>query len=341
MSKMAFTKAVRKRAKLRLAVSGVAGSGKTTAALEIATGLLGKSGGRIAVIDTERGSASLYATSYEYDVMELNPPYSPERFIEAIEAAEKAGYDVLILDSITHEWNGSGGCCDINEALAQSKYRGNTWSAWSDTTPRHRAFLDAILQSNMHVIATMRSKAETVQGEDKKVRKVGMKTEQRDGTDYEFSVVFELEHQSHAAITTKDRTRLFGGDPFKITTKTGESLRVWLETGEDTPPTEAEVAAKRQQEFSLRFAQSVHPTGDLGKTEEEHEAAVAASVFAVHSDLLAIGEEEYRAVWNLIPAPSRAAIKKYVDLAKKTGSAATPSAESTPAGKHEAAGVAA
>lgn len=223
---MQFQRAVRKRAKLRLAVAGPSGSGKTTAALNIAKGL----GGKIAVLDTERGSASLYSDQFEFDTLELNPPYAPERFIEAVHAAEKAGYDVLILDSITHEWNGSGGCCDINEALAGAKYRGNTWSAWSETTPRHRAFLDALLQSPMHIIATMRSKTETVQGEDKKVRKVGMKTEQRDGTDYEFTVMFELEHSSHIGMATKDRTRLFR-DPAVITPDTGATLLAWLDSG--------------------------------------------------------------------------------------------------------------
>lgn len=223
---MQFQKAVRKRAKLRLAVAGPSGSGKTTAALNIAKGL----GGKVAVLDTERGSASLYSDLFEFDTLELNPPYSPERFIEAVKAAEKAGYEVLILDSITHEWNGSGGCCDINEALAAAKYRGNTWSAWSETTPRHRAFLDALLQSPMHIVATMRSKTETVQGEDKKVRKVGMKTEQRDGTDYEFTVMFELDHGSHIAMASKDRTRLFK-DPAIITPDTGATLLAWLNSG--------------------------------------------------------------------------------------------------------------
>lgn len=234
---LTFQKAVRKKARLRLAISGPAGSGKTTAALNIATGL----GGRIALLDTERGSASLYSDQFAFDALDLDPPYAPERFIEAIKAAEKAGYTTLVLDSITHEWNGSGGCCDINEALAQSKYRGNTWSAWSETTPRHRAFIDALLQSPMHIIATIRSKTETVQGEDKKVRKVGMKTEQRDGTDYEFTVMFELEHEKHLAVATKDRTRLFR-DPAQVSPETGATLLRWLESGEQPKMSEKELA---------------------------------------------------------------------------------------------------
>ena len=317
METMQFARATRKKSKLRLAVSGPAGSGKTTAALQIATGI----GGRIAVLDTERGSASLYSDRFEFDVLDLDPPYAPERFISAIQAAERAGYDVLILDSITHEWNGSGGCCDINEALAQARYKGNTWSAWSETTPRHRAFLDAILQSRMHIVATMRSKTETVQGDGGRVKKLGMKTEQRDGTDYEFSVVLELDHQTHLATATKDRTRLFK-DPLEISAATGKMLREWLESGEEVAPTAEELAHKRHSELSLKFSQALNPAGDLGKTEEKHEAAIAAAVFAVHSEIRELGEEDYRAVWAMIPAASRSALKKYIELAKTSKVAA-------------------
>lgn len=174
-----FKKAERKQSKLRLALTGASGSGKTTAALNIATGM----GGKIAVLDTENGSASLYADQFDFDVVNLTAPYTPERFIEVIGAAEKAGYDILIIDSASHEWSGKGGCLEINEMLAASKFRGNTWSAWSETTPRHRAFIDAMLRSPMHIIVTMRSKTETVQGEGKKVMKIGMKSEQRDGVE--------------------------------------------------------------------------------------------------------------------------------------------------------------
>jgi hypothetical protein len=223
---MQFVKAERKRAKLRLALSGPAGSGKTWGALAIAKGL----GGKIAVIDTERGSASLYSDLVEFDVLDLAPPFSPERYIAAIKAAEQNGFEILVIDSISHEWNGSGGCLEINEGLANSKFRGNTWAAWNATTPRHRAFIDAVLQSPMHIIATMRSKTETVQGEDKKIRKIGMKSEARDGTEYEFAVVLECTHDTHQAVATKDRTRLFP-DPHIITAETGERLRQWLDSG--------------------------------------------------------------------------------------------------------------
>jgi hypothetical protein len=232
---MQFTKAVRKRAKLRLALTGPSGSGKTYGALMLAKGI----GGRIAVIDTEHGSASLYSHLCDFDTLELAAPYSPERYIEAIRAAEAASYDVIVVDSTTHEWSGSGGCLEINEKTAAAKFRGNTWSAWNDTTPRHRAFIDAMLQANAHVIATGRSKTETSQIEDggrKKVVKLGMKTEQRDGFEYEFTVVLEIIHDGHYATASKDRTGLFSGDPKAINEATGATLKKWLESGADPAP---------------------------------------------------------------------------------------------------------
>lgn len=221
-----FKKAERKQAKLRLALAGPSGSGKTYSALLLAMGL----GGRIAVLDTEHGSASLYADLVDFDAMELHAPYSPERYIEVIVAAEQAGYDTLIIDSYSHEWTGSGGCLEQNETVAHQKFRGNTWAAWNETTPRHRRLTDKILTSSMHIICTMRSKTETVQGEGKKILKLGMKSEQRDGTDYEFTVVLDLAHDGHIATAGKDRTKLFD-QPELISSETGARLLNWLNSG--------------------------------------------------------------------------------------------------------------
>lgn len=238
---MMFQKAERRKAKLRLGLTGPSGSGKTWGALLIAKGI----GGKIAVIDTERGSASLYTNLVDFDVLELSPPYTPERFLEAIRAAENAGYETVIIDSITHEWNGVGGCLELVDQLASARYKGNTWSAWSDVTPRHRAFLDAILRSSLHVIVTMRSKTETAQTEEngrKKVVKLGMKAEQRDGFEYEMTTVLDITHEGHYALASKDRTGLFTGDPKPISEKTGAMLRDWLESGAEPLPSAADVA---------------------------------------------------------------------------------------------------
>ncbi len=228
---MKFEKAMRKKARLRLALTGPSGSGKTYSALLVAKGI----GGKVAFIDTEKGSASLYSDIADFDVLELDPPFSPERFIEAIKSAEDAGYETLILDSITHEWGGVGGCLELVDTIAKAKYRGNSWSAWSEINPRHRLFLDAILRSPMHIIATMRSKTETAQVEEngrKKVAKLGMKSEQRDGVEYEFTTVLDIAHETHHAIASKDRTKLFSNsDPMVISESTGKMLLDWLESG--------------------------------------------------------------------------------------------------------------
>ena len=129
-----FKKAARTLARLRLGITGPSGSGKTIAALRIAQGL----GGRTAVIDTERHSANLYGDEFNFDSTALTQPYTPERYIEAVCAAEQAGYDNIIVDSITHEWNGIGGCLQTVDQVAATSFRGNTWSAWSEVTPRHQ-----------------------------------------------------------------------------------------------------------------------------------------------------------------------------------------------------------
>lgn len=267
---MRFEKAVRKKAKLRLALTGPSGSGKTLGALMIAKGI----GGSIALIDTEKRSASLYAapvplpdgrtwTPPEFDVLELGAPYTPERYIEAIEAAQQAGYDTLIIDSTTHEWSGVGGCLELVDEIARARYKGNSWSAWNDVTPRHRAFIDAMLQAEMHVIATGRSKTETAQTEEngrKRVVKLGMKTEQRDGFEYEFTTVLDLVHDGHFAVASKDRTGLFVGDPAPISEETGVRLHAWLNTGADVSA--ATLAALRDAALlgtaALRAAHASH-----------------------------------------------------------------------------------
>jgi KaiC/GvpD/RAD55 family RecA-like ATPase len=228
-----FKKAERKKAKLRLALSGTSGSGKTYGALQIAKGI----GGKVAVLDTERGSASLYADMMDFDVVELGPPYEPERFVEVMDAAAKAGYDVLVIDSITHEWKGAGGMLEIVDNIARAKFRGNSYAAWNEGDKRHRRFVDAMLHSPMHIIVTMRSKAVYVEGErngKKTIQKQGAAPEQRDGIEYEFTAVLDLTVDGNLAVKSKDRTRLFG-DPFVITEDTGRQLREWLESGVEVP----------------------------------------------------------------------------------------------------------
>ncbi|PPB85712.1 ATP-binding protein [Acinetobacter soli] len=223
-----FKKAERKNAKLRLAIAGPTGAGKTYGALLLAKGI----GGRIAVADTENSSAELYEDVVPFEHANLQPPYTPEKFIDAITAAEKAGFDTLIIDSITHEWSGVGGCLEIVDKLASTTFKGNSWGAWSQVTPRHRKFIDAMLRSSINIIVTLRSKMETIQTNDngkKKVEKVGMKAEQRDGIEYEFTTVLDITHDN-IAVATKDRTRLFS-EPRELNENDGVLLKQWLLSG--------------------------------------------------------------------------------------------------------------
>jgi hypothetical protein len=152
--------------------------------------------------------------------------------------------EVVVIDSSSHEWNGPGGCIDINEQLAQLKFKGNTWSAWSETTPRHDRFLSTVLHAPCHIITCTRSKMETVMGEGKKVHKVGMKDVQRDGWEYELTVSLNIDRDTHLATPSKDRTNLFEGQPaFIVTEATGELIKQWCETGSD-PVKDAITAAR-------------------------------------------------------------------------------------------------
>lgn len=324
---MSFKKAVRKQARLRLALTGPSGAGKTLGALMIAMGL----GGRIAVVDTEKGSASLYSDRAEFDVMELEAPYAPERFINAIAEAERAGYDTLIIDSLTHEWSGVGGCLEINDALAKAKYKGNTWSAWNDTTPRHRAMLDAILSSRLHIIVTLRSKTETSQIEEsgrKKVVKLGMKAEQRDGFEYEMTTVLDIVHEGHYAVASKDRTGLFSGhDPQRITADTGRTLLAWLESGEESQ--QAGVSPVNEPKAQSVINPGIHsPAGDaweiLSDEEKDFLRGVAAEIATTLDadggaaalaalEAMKLDNEEKTALWTRFDSKQRAALKKAGD----------------------------
>jgi len=227
---MQLKKAQRKQVKLRLNLSAPSGGGKTYSALLMAKGLVGD-WSKVAVIDTENGSASLYSHLGDFNVIDFAPPHTPERYIEAITACIEAGIECIIIDSTSHEWST---LIEENEILANAKYRGNTWSAWSQTTPRHDRFLNAILHADCHIITCTRSKTDTVMGDDKKVKKVGMKDQQRDGWEYELTVSLSIDRDTHYAVASKDRTNLFEGkNPFIISEKTGQLIKEWCETGKE------------------------------------------------------------------------------------------------------------
>lgn len=225
-------KAARRKAKLRIGMSGPSGSGKTFSAILLAKGVLKGNLEKVTIIDTENGSADLYSHIGDYNVIPLTAPYTPEKYIEAIEACQKAGMELVIIDSVSHEWDGKGGLLEANELLGQTKFKGNTWAAWSVTTPRHQKFIESITSSNMHIITTARSKTDTIQTEDKKIKKVGLKEIQREGFEYELTLNLNLDREGHYALASKDRTGIFSEkDPFIVSEKTGELLLEWSEAG--------------------------------------------------------------------------------------------------------------
>jgi len=241
-------RAQRKSAKLKLGVSGPSGSGKTLGALLIAKGLVQeeypdlpekKLWEKIAIIDSENGSGELYVGAEirnikigEYGAITLTEPFTAEKYIDAINICVEAGMEVVIIDSTTHLWAGVGGLLEQQGNIA--KRTGNSWSAWRDVTPMHNEFVDKMLQANVHIIATMRSKTKFVQerGEDGKtvVRKVGLNPIQRDGMEFEFTTFFEIDAE-HNTFGSKDRTSLFDQQYFVITPDVGKKLMKWLQGG--------------------------------------------------------------------------------------------------------------
>lgn len=232
---MELKTSLRKSAKIRLSLQGPAGSGKTLSSLKIAYGLIGDYS-KIAVIDTERGSANLYAHLGPYNVLDLDEPFTPERYIEAIKLCESSRIECIIMDSISHEWSGKGGILEIHEKTTSAMRVPNSFTAWASVTPRHQAFIDAILQCKCHVITTIRTKTEYVITErnGKNVpQKVGMAAVQRDGWEYEVSISLDIDDE-HMAISSKDRTGLFADKgKFRITTETGKQILDWCNSGAD------------------------------------------------------------------------------------------------------------
>lgn len=254
---MALTlkKAQRKRVKLKIGLAAPSGGGKTASSLILAYGLLKgehpdwsdeQIWDHIAIVDTENGSGELYANCRigstvigAYNAISLEPPYEPSKYIEAINACKDAGMEVCIVDSLSHAWSGRGGLLEKQGNV--SKRTGNSYTAWREITPLHNALVDTLLQTDMHVICTMRSKTEYVQEKDEKgrttVRKVGMAPVQRDGMEYEFSMFLEIDAE-HQAFVSKDRTGVIDGQYFVVTPSVGENLAKWLDSGApaDTEP---------------------------------------------------------------------------------------------------------
>jgi ABC-type dipeptide/oligopeptide/nickel transport system ATPase subunit len=237
-----FRKAERRQVKLKLGIAGASGSGKTFSALKIIKGMMeaaGK-GGRIALIDSENRSASLYADMKgmpEFDTLALDPPYTVDKYIAAIEEAIKEKYDFLIVDSVSHVWSGEGGLLQEKEAM--DSRGGNSYTNWAKMTPKWNRFVSAILHSDIHMLCTMRSKQDYVlEANDKgkqAPKKVGMAPQVREGFEFELTAVFDMD-AAHQATASKDRTSLFDQRIWQPNEKTGAEIYAWLQTGKAAEP---------------------------------------------------------------------------------------------------------
>jgi len=258
---MELKKSQRSKAKIKMALQAPSGSGKSYSALLLAQGLTNGDLTKVAVIDTEAGSSNLYAHLGGYNVLKLDNPHSPERYIEAIDLCIKSGMEVVIIDSISHCWDF---LLDYHSSLA-----GNSFTNWNKVTPRQKSFVDKILQSDVHIICTMRVKQDYVLSDrnGKMVpEKVGLKAIQRDEISYEFTIVFDIDYK-HFATASKDRTNLFEGKPqFIINSSTGKKILDWC----NSTMTKAELHIKVTECNTIsELAELYNKNFDLAKTIEQ------------------------------------------------------------------------
>ena len=227
-----FRKAERKQVKLKIGFSAPSGAGKTYSALLVAYGMCGD-WDKVAVIDTENGSAELYSDLGGYSVCPITPPFTPRKYTYAIQEAVDAGFKVLIIDSLSHAWSGEGGLLEMKDKAANANKSGNTFTAWRDVTPEHNRLVNAILQSDIDVIVTTRAKSDYVVTQDNgktNVKKVGLAPVFREGLEFELTSFFDLS-QEHVATASKDRTKMFDGIDFIPTIETGKMLSAWRDSG--------------------------------------------------------------------------------------------------------------
>lgn len=269
-----FQKAKREQIWLKLLLGGPSGSGKTYSSLKLATGLAEASGSGIAYIDTENGRARYYAGEFDFDDIQLSDPYTPESYIEAIDAAVDAGYKILVIDSISHEWQY---CLDVHNNMP-----GNSYTNWAKVTPRHDKFMEKILQSPIHIIATVRGKDEYVLEEKngkQAPKKVGVGFSQRDNIEYNYTVTFNLAQDTHVADATKDNTHLFEGRYDKLSEKDGKALYQWANTGiapapKAAPVFESSAATETIDDVIAEIKKLVNEVKDAGVSREDIGSAI-------------------------------------------------------------------
>ncbi len=341
MTAIQFVKATKKRAKARIAIDGPAGAGKTYTALKAAQALA--QGGKIAGVDTEHASMSLYSDLFDFDVMELTE-YNPQNYIDAIHAAENGGYSVVVLDSLSHAWEGKGGVLELHDQAVMRQRTENSYTAWRDVTPLHRDLVEAILASPIHIVATMRSKMDYVQEKDAngktKITKIGLAPVQRQGMEYEFTLVADMD-VDHSIVISKSRCNVMAD---KVSKKPDvpfwTPLVDWLNSGEATPeltPDErkakAEAAAavanaEKERAAAAEAAEVARKAGYATMCQRlvddgyyPAKANVTATMKLLHLSYTLAKNDEILAALIANATAIDAAMKEVADAAETTGSA--------------------
>ncbi len=289
-------RAERTQVKLRIALQGSSGGGKTATSLMIARGMVAELERRgalpghldchIGLLDTERDSAKLYSHLVPFDTIVLQPPYSPSRYLKALSALERAGYSVIIVDQITHEWYGEGG---VLQMVRDSKEQ-NDFAKWNGPSQEHELFIDTLLKSPAHLIVTMRSKTawvlEDEVGRDgrtrKKPKRIGMQAKQREGTEYEFTTLLDLEVGSNSATCLKDRTELFviNEQVGRMGPDWGKRLIDWVYSAKKPEPAQVGPSAEEQciavADAGVRACERAANVPDLQLAFESQQRAIKA-----------------------------------------------------------------
>lgn len=275
MAGFVVKKAKREKIFTKVALMAPSGGGKTYSSLRLATGMaeeIEKETGKhakILMINTEQSRGSYYANEFDYDIIDMEAPHNPERYVDAINFAVDEGYDILIIDSSSHEWEGSGGCLDLH------KQAGGTYQSWGKVTPRHDRFIQAIADSPIHIIATMRGKDQYEMSKDERgkasVQKLGIGAKQRDGFEYEFTVTFLLDQKTNIAEQQKDNTHIFSGKSGVILSEDyGRKIIQWANSGEGyTPRVRTAESEASEEDIKAIKKQIVSLCSEKGGTKNE------------------------------------------------------------------------
>lgn len=290
MARFQAKQAERVKIYAKIALMAPSGGGKTYGALRLATGMAEEikvqegRDARILLANTEGARGYYYANEFTYDIIDLEAPFNPEQFVEAIQYAEDEKYDILIMDSTSHEWEGKGGCLELQQQA------GGTYQAWGKVTPRHEKFINKLADSKLHLIATMRGKDQYVMNTNDRgkasVEKLGVGAKQRDGFEYEFTSTFLIDQKTSMAEAQKDNTHIFENEGAVLLSEDhGRRIIKWANTSKVEPPKRTrQVETEQAQATGDELATIIKQIDGLAKVKaKDNKEAVTNAIKSAHS----------------------------------------------------------